>query len=289
VAANDSNVYWTELGGNAKRFQLSGNTISTFYTSTNTLNAAIVLNSADVFFGVNGGSQVWVQGSLLSGAPVNSFGAMSAPTTMITSAVNATHLAIATNSGHFNAGCGGMAAIQIVPTSSSGATSVSGVCMPIQVAMDATNVYWSDSGFSLGNTAPFIEMAPIASPTSPTLVSPVQGPSGIAAYNGSLYWADSVAGQIMVSANPAAGASSAKVLATSPAPGALAADASGVYWIDGSTIRWAALTASGAAGKIIASTQSAVAIATNTKSVFWVNPGTSASSYADGALVQLAK
>jgi hypothetical protein len=66
-------------------------------------------------------------------------------------------------------------------------------------------------------------------------------------------------------------------------------DSSGVYWIDSANAVMMAPLGGGAAQAIAQQQANVVALATNSTSVFWVNEGTSANSFADGAVMKVAK
>lgn len=157
-------------------------------------------------------------------------------------------------------------------------------CRIISMAVDATNLYWTDMGAPNGSVAPGVFMAPKLGTTS-TAVAAASTPVGIALYQGTVYWTDSGTGDVMAwtAGGPPA------ILSTSTAPGALAVDATGLYWIDGGTAILHVPLTGGTPQTLAAGQAAATAIATNSTSVFWINTGMSANQYADGAVIKLAK
>jgi hypothetical protein len=164
--------------------------------------------------------------------------------------------------------------------------SNSSFCNINQMAVDATNLYWTDAGSPSGYISPGVFMAAKFA-ASATLVASASTPVGIGIYQGTLYWTDIGTGAVMTWMP----GSAATTLSSSLSPGSLAVDSSGVYWIDSrTTIMRAPLTGSAVTPQTLATAQTAaIAIATNSTSVFWINTGTSTNSYADGAVMQLAK
>jgi sugar lactone lactonase YvrE len=185
---------------------------------------------------------------------------------------------------------GGCQTLQIdeVPLSHNGTPSVwtSGVCNVKRIAVDLAGAYWTDTGTYNSYAHPAVWRQPLDGGAA-MQVAPAQNPNGIGAFGGMLYWTDTNDGKVMQV--PLDGSSNPTPLARSSAPGDLAVDSSGVYWIDHqSTIMGVARTG-GAAWTLASGQATAVAIATNGASVFWIDIGTQANGVNDAAVMMVAK
>ena len=175
--------------------------------------------------------------------------------------------------------------IDVVPLNHGPMMNLEGACWAVRLAVDSSqNLYWTDLGPPPAYSHPSVMMQSVASATATKIASAVS-PYGIAVYGGNLYWSDS--GNIMVYA--IGGSTSPSVLSTSTQPQDIVVDSSGVYWIDSGNAVMMAPLGGGTAQAIAQQQANAVALATNSTSVFWVNEGTSANSFADGAVMKVAK
>ncbi|HSY20465.1 MAG TPA: hypothetical protein VK841_00015 [Polyangiaceae bacterium] len=287
LAVNESNVYWTESGGNVNRQPVSGTSDTPLYSDgLITLDGAISLSSTKVYFVVQESGSSYVQGNLLAGGGGSTFDATSQPNHLAALTLDANNLYVSSyDSATQGGGCS--AAINVVPLNGNPITNPYGACTVVRMAVDATNIYWTDSGPPNGLITPAVMMQSLTGTPAATQVTTAQAPYAIAIVNGVLYWTDTVAGMVMKYV--VGGNASPSTFGASSAPTDMAADSSGVYWIDSNaTILHLPLT--GGTVQTLATQQTdAVAIATNSTSVFWVNQGTSANAFADGAVMKLAK
>jgi hypothetical protein len=289
IAVNESNVYWAESAGNLKRIPVAGTTPSTLYAdSTSTLNGSVALSSTNVYFAVDTsepGSAV--QATLLGGSGSSQFDFTAPPSNVATFTLDATNLYVSLYDPAVQGG-GCSAGINVVPLNQGNPiTSPFQPCTVARIAVDANNIYWTDSGPPNGLAPPSVEMQPLAASSPAKQIALAQHPFAIAILNGTLYWSDTVAGMIMSYAVGGTAAPSPIGVSTSPTD--MAVDSSGVYWIDSNaTVLHVPLT--GGSPKMLATQQAgALAIATNSTSIFWVDQGTSAHAFADGAVMKLAK
>jgi hypothetical protein len=172
----------------------------------------------------------------------------------------------------------------VVPLSHGPTTYLNGACTVVRLVVDASqNLYWTDLGPPPG-LHPVVMTQAVSSPTA-TQIASATSPYGIAVYGSNLYWTD--AGNVMAYA--IGGSTSPSVLSTSTQPQDIVVDSSGVYWIDSGNAVMMAPLGGGAAVAIAQQQTNVLALATNSTSVFWVNEGTYANSFADGAVMKVAK
>lgn len=301
IVANDTKVFWRLANGALSSEPVSGATSGTqFYVSGNANTycrgsgecANIALDSTTAYWpDFMPPTGPIVQSQTVGGNSAYSFGTASDSNEYYTYVVQdgatlfAADYYVSTQGGACPSG--GVDHMSLQPRSNTSATwSLSGFCWIASMAVDQTNLYWADLGAPNGQAAPGIFMATKLG-TSFTRIAAASTPVAVATYGGVVYWTDSGTGSVMAW-TPSAGAST---LATSTSPMDLAVDSSGVYWVDSAaTILHAPLTGSMVTPTTLAMGQTGAGqIATNAASVFWVNAGTSAASYADGAVMKLAK
>jgi hypothetical protein len=138
-------------------------------------------------------------------------------------------------------GGGGAGAISSVPSGGGEVRSlVSATIMPIAIAVDATNVYWTD------DSAPGVLKVPVSGGTPTTLASGTV-PQGIAIDATSVYWADSGAGATFescagigtVTSNgtitkvPLSGGTPTTLASGRLCPFNIVVDGTSVYWSEG--------------------------------------------------------
>ena len=287
LAVNESNVYWTESAGNVNRQPVSATSHTSLYSDNLiTLDGAIFLSSTKVYFVVQESPSSYVQANLLAGGGGSTFDATSQPNHLSALAVDANNLYVSSyDSATQGGGCS--AAINVVPLNGNPITSPYGACTVVRIAVDATNIYWTDSGPPNGLITPSVMMQSLTGTPAATQVTTAQSPYAIAIVNGVLYWTDTVAGMVMKYV--VGGTASPSTFGASSAPTDMAVDSSGVYWIDNNATILHLPLAGGTVQTLATQQTAAVAIATNSTSVFWVNQGTSANAYADGAVMKLAK
>jgi hypothetical protein len=287
LAVNESNVYWTESAGNVNRQPVSGTSHTSLYSdSLITLDGAISLSSTKVYFVVQESASSYVQADLLGGGGGSTFDATTQPSHLSALTLDANNLYVSSyDSATQGGGCS--AVINVVPLNGNAITSPYGDCTVVRMAVDATNIYWTDSGPPNGLIPPSVMMQSLTGTPAATQVTTAQGPYAIAIADGVLYWTDTVAGMVMKYV--VGGTASPSTFGASSAPTDMAVDSSGVYWIDNNATILHLPLAGGTVQTLATQQTAAVAIATNSTSVFWVNQGTSANAYADGAVMKLAK
>ncbi len=301
LAANDGKVFWQQAGGTVFTEPTSGATSgTTLYAGSNPATCPsptacqtnIVIDTTTAYwpdFIATEGPVVQAQvfggnSAFRYGSEANSNGRYSFLVQDGTDIFAAYYFVTTQGGGCPNAGVDYM---PIQPRSTTVTTwMLPSFCRINQMAIDATNLYWTDLGAPNGQLAPGVFVAPKRGTTS-MLIEAASTPVGIAAYQGTVYWTDSGSG--LVRSWIAGG--SPMTVSSSTAPGPLTVDSTGVYWIDsGATIMHVPLVSGVSTAQPLATGQTgAAAIATNTTSVFWIRAGTAAVTYADGAVMKLAK
>jgi hypothetical protein len=305
LAANETRIFWLGVdgyaltdsvnGGNRTNFYVAGNPVSTsqFCPTPTTCNINMAIDATTVYWPAQtaappnpfvqaqtvGGNSPYAYGNTQNSAAGYTF------VTVDSTTIFAAYTNFFTQGGNCpSAGIDYMAITPRTRTTSHWGLSV--FCRVNRMVADGTNLYWTDLGAPNGMTAPGVFLAPKTG-NSAKVVDSASIPQGIAVYNGVLYWTDTGTG--FVRRWPLTGAPT--TLSTSTAPGAMAVDADGVYWIDsGKTILHAPLSGTNVTPQTLAASQvAATAIATNSTSVFWINTGTAGMSYADGAVMKIAK
>jgi hypothetical protein len=157
---------------------------------------------------------------------------------------------------------------------------------PTSVAVDGNALFWSEAG---------AVMTAARDGSNPRMVAANQTtPFAITTYGGFVYWSNG--SNELWRAPEQAGDPPAMLLAAAPQPSSIAADASGLYWIEGGLppnyldqrLMRAGLDGSG--GHAIATGLPAVStIALDGDFVYWLQQGTPAANYTDGALLKLPK
>ena len=102
---------------------------------------------------------------------------------------------------------------------------------PYGIAIDSTNVYWADTYYP-GATPFAIMKAQLDGSNVMTIASGLQNPQEITVVSGQVYWTDLNAGTVTLALPDGGGG---PVAAGQPAPYGIAADESGVYWVNNNT------------------------------------------------------
>jgi hypothetical protein len=304
LAATDLKVFWVGTDGYALSAPVNGGAAANFYVAGNAVDSRLcpTATTCMVNMAIDATTVYWpsmtvappdpfIQAQTLGGNSPYAYGNEQNSNGLYTWVVtDATRIYAAYRSYVVpGGGCGGIGVdyMTITPRSTTTSTwTLAAFCRISQMAVDSTNLYWTDLGSPNGTVAPGVFAAPKLGTTSSAIDS-ASIPKGIAVYGGVVYWTDTGTGAIR--SWPKTGTPT--TLSSSSAPGPIAVDASGVYWIDsGTTIMRAPLTGTNVTPQTLATGQvAATAITTNTASIFWINTGTSAASYADGAVMKLAK
>jgi hypothetical protein len=140
---------------------------------------------------------------------------------------------------------------------------------PSNLAVDGTNVYWTDFGAS-GS----VNMVPLAGGTTTMLASAQGGPAGIAVHGGTVYWADAISGNVM---SIGVDGSALSTIALGQAkPYAVAVDAANVYWTNAGTgaaaIMKSALGTVGSPTVLATGLTAPVALAVDATQAYWTDP-----------------
>ncbi len=298
LAVTDSTVFWVE-GGNIRSLATTGGSPSVYMASNANLYGSIVLDSTNAYWAADS----HVDTGFLGGPGGSwSFDYLSSPIeTLTTLAVdNLTPSAVWISRPanlyvvrHLRTTQGGgcaTASIDIVPLMKSATVTswTAGVCNVVGLAVDVGALYWTDAGTGNSFTHPAVWRHGILGGTTEPLAA-AQAPYGIGVYGGKVYWTDANAGVMQYDLQAA---TSATQLAKATAPRDMAVDSTGVYWIEDqyglSTIKTVPL-AGGAPRTLAAGQVGALAIATNANSVFWLRQGSPDQSFANGAVMKVAK
>jgi hypothetical protein len=105
-------------------------------------------------------------------------------------------------------------------------------CHSVGVAVDTSNIYWTDLGFPQNGIPGTVKKAPLTGGPATTLVTGQDGPSGVAVENGYIYWADAVSGTIMrTNLNSCEPTCTVETLVGDQnSPSGAAVDSSHIYW-----------------------------------------------------------
>lgn len=148
-------------------------------------------------------------------------------------------------------------------------TLVSGLKSPAGVAVDATDVYFSDTG------AGVVGKAPLAGGSSTTLSMGLTRPLGIAIQGETAYFVQYLGG--VVNSVPTGGGTTSTLATAQIKPGGLAVDSERVYWVDSSMTGEVAscpLAGCPAAGPtLLATGDLPYAVALDATRVYWVDFG----------------
>jgi hypothetical protein len=303
IAVNETAIYWDSAAGGAMSAPVAGTPVSTLFANPNDGGAVsmalglpstgennLVIDSTSVYWTVN--DVGYPEAPFVETVPFNGSGAsiLNAQSDIAfldqALAVDSTNLYVVPFSIDPQGGeCPDAEGIDVVPLNHGPMTNLQGPCWAVRLAVDSSqNLYWTDLGPPPAYLHPSVMTQSISSATATKIASAVS-PYGIALYGGNLYWSDS--GNIMVYA--IGGSTSPSVLSTSTQPQDIVVDSSGVYWIDSGNAVMMVPLGGGTAQAIAQQQANVVALATNSTSVFWVNEGTSANSFADGAVMKVAK
>jgi hypothetical protein len=304
LAVNESNVFWQEFNGAVLTISTTGGTRNVYVgssglgaNSTCTLPTRCLTNLTTDATNLYWPSQSFmpenpiIQSITLGGNSPYAYGSTKNPSGAYTFVMpDATDLYAVYTSLTTQGGSCPSLGVDWTPISPRSTTTtnwkIPAFCRMNQIAFDATNLYWTDLGSPNGVFAAGVFMAPKKGTTS-TLIEAASIPTGIAVYDGVLYWTDSGTGAI----KRWPGSGTPTTLSTSSAPGWLAVDSSGVYWIDSNeSILRAPLTGSDVTPETLASSQViATQLATNSTAVFWIRPEIPEVNFGYGSVMKVAK
>jgi sugar lactone lactonase YvrE len=146
--------------------------------------------------------------------------------------------------------------------------------LPSAIAVDGTNVYWTNSGV-YGDSLGAVMKTPIGGGTVTTLASGENYPNGIAVDRTNVYWTEWYGHT--VKKLPVGGGRPTTIVSDAGTAGDIVVDDTSVYWTDAgggeSHQRGRILKAglSGGTPKVLASGQNPSAIAVDKTSVYWTN------------------
>jgi hypothetical protein len=149
-------------------------------------------------------------------------------------------------------------------------TLASGQAGPANIAVDATNVYWS-TGVECCAGDNGVETAPLDG-GAVTILTPNEGTFGIAVNSAGVYWTEISSGAVMMA--PRDGGAPVPLYSVQSQPLAIVADATRVYWVDNVGGRVMTVPAAGGTATILASGQTSPwGIAVDDTSVYWSTHG----------------
>jgi hypothetical protein len=152
-------------------------------------------------------------------------------------------------------------------------TFITGADMPNGVAVNATHIYWANTGPCLNSIArasldgTSVDQAFIAGTDGPS------GPSGIALDDSYLYWANLFDYDSIGTADLAGSNVDESFIPTAGQPCAVAVDADHVYWADSNTIGRANYDGTGIDPGFIQGADSPCGVVVDSTHIYWTNTG----------------
>ena len=224
LAVNASAVYWTETGPDGGRVMSVGfdGGAPVVIASNRPAAWAIALNGTSVYWSQAGsGNAVW--SAPLAGGPA----------VMLATAPYPNSLAVGGGAVYwaspFPAGSGTL--MKLALEAGALPETIASDGSPFAVAVDATNVYWTESG-SQGGSDGMIWKAPLAGGPATMLASGQPSPAAIATDGAKVYWANGDTSNAIgaVMQVPVDGGTPVTIAAVQPIPHAIAVDGTNVYW-----------------------------------------------------------
>jgi Stigma-specific protein, Stig1 len=141
----------------------------------------------------------------------------------------------------------------------------SGQPFPLPIAIDATTVYWGNTGDHT------VHSVPKGGGASTLLSNAIGGPYFIAVGTSSLFWSE----DDYVETVPKAGGATTQLAVAQPAPRGIAADATNVYWANyfGNDILRCAEGGCGQAPSPFGTGQGTITVALDNNNVYWADQG----------------
>jgi hypothetical protein len=135
---------------------------------------------------------------------------------------------------------------------------------PTSLAVDSTNVYWADN---VGPYQGIIWKLPLAGGPATKLTSTANFPYHIAVYGGYVYFQASFS----LMRVPTSGISNPVAITTTTALGGVAADASGVYWVDNTSGVYALPTGANTPVTIASGQGAPEYVIVDATTIYWTN------------------
>lgn len=161
----------------------------------------------------------------------------------------------------------------------------SGQVDPNAIAVDGSNVYWTNGGSFLPDGGidriGAVMKVPISG-GSPVLLASASDPTGIAVNGSNVYWTNSVLFDSELQSTSLAGGP-VTVLTTTELPEGIAVDGTSVYWAESFAIKKVPIE--GGASSVLTSAQSARALALFASNVYFSDAGTIKKVSVDGGVV----
>jgi hypothetical protein len=277
IVANATSVYWVRNvsqpdGGAATEI------VECAKAGCNGAPTVLAVDTGVVALAVDATNAYWItqvgtisKVGLAGGTPTT---LASGPSGAVRIAVDAANVYWATNA--FFATTGAVSTLMKVPIAGGNPTTLASNISPVDIAVDGTNVYWTNGLESHGGTVMKVSIDGGA-PT--TLASGLDSPASLAVDGTYVYWTELTSVGSGVTGNvmrvPIGGGTPTTIASQQADPSSIAVDATSVYWTNnaGGTVLFAPL--GGGAALALASGQDGPSrIVVDATGIYWGNEGT---------------